>query len=218
MTQRERAGCHHDRCMPHSFPLSRARRLTAICVVVSVGLAGACDRPERSAGVSLVGVPGQVNEHVSIASDGASLVAMAWSASSESDGSHIFAAVSADGGASFGSPVRVNAIDRPARVNGEQPSGSRPGGCEQRGGVLAALDGRSRRPLSGAGGNEHRCSACLGPAARGYAVTHRGDAHLRLTSALPRLARQRAAQRCVQRVAVLPVSTLPPRPRPPTSR
>ena len=71
--------------------------------------------------LTLVGVPGQVNEHVSIASDGASFVAMAWSASSESNGSHIFAAVSADGGVSFAPPVRVNAIDRPARVNGEQP-------------------------------------------------------------------------------------------------
>ena len=71
--------------------------------------------------LTLVGVPGQINEHVSVASNGAGRVAVAWSASSASDGSNIFAALSEDGGASFGPPVRVNAIDRPARVNGEQP-------------------------------------------------------------------------------------------------
>ena len=90
-------------------------------VLVSVGLAGGCDRPERPATLSFLGVPGQINEHVSMASDGSSFVAAAWSASSGSDGSNIFAAVSADGGTSFAPPVQVNDTDHPARVNGEQP-------------------------------------------------------------------------------------------------
>jgi hypothetical protein len=121
MTQFERSDRRHDQRMRHSFPFARLRKHAGICIALAgVALAGACDRHEPPA-ITLVGIPGQINEHVSIASDGATRVAMVWSASSESDGSNILAAVSEDGGASFGPPVRVNAIDRPARVNGEQP-------------------------------------------------------------------------------------------------
>lgn len=107
--------------MRHSFALACLLQQAGICIALAgVALAGACGRHEPSA-ITLVGIPGHINEHVSIASDGARRVAAVWSASSESDGTNVLAAVSEDGGASFGPPVRVNAIDRPARVNGEQP-------------------------------------------------------------------------------------------------
>ena len=67
-----------------------------------------------------VGVPDRVNEYASVASEGA-WVALAWAASSDATGTNVYAAVSRDGGASFGTPVRVNAVEKQARVNGEQP-------------------------------------------------------------------------------------------------
>jgi hypothetical protein len=73
-------------------------------------------RPGRRA----IGVPNRVNEYPSVASQGA-WVAIAWAASSESAGTDVYAAVSRDGGASFGSPVRVNAVEKQASINGEQP-------------------------------------------------------------------------------------------------
>jgi hypothetical protein len=67
-----------------------------------------------------LGVPDRVNEYPSLASQG-TWVALAWAASSETAGTNIYAAVSRDGGASFGSPVRVNAAEKQASINGEQP-------------------------------------------------------------------------------------------------
>lgn len=89
-------------------------------VLFALVLVSAC-QGAPSAGLSRVGVPGHVNEHVSIASDGASFVALAWAASSVSAGTNIFAAVSRDGGVSFAPPVRVNLVEGQARINGEQP-------------------------------------------------------------------------------------------------
>jgi hypothetical protein len=81
----------------------------------------ACGRNEPPAITTRLGVPGHVNEHVSVASDGGCVVALAWSVSSESTGTNIFASVSVDEGQTFSAPVRVSASDPPASVNGEQP-------------------------------------------------------------------------------------------------
>jgi hypothetical protein len=67
-----------------------------------------------------LGVPGRSNSTPSIASDG-SVVTIAWGASTPAGATDVFAAVSRDGGRTFGAAVRVNNIDGDARLNGEQP-------------------------------------------------------------------------------------------------
>jgi hypothetical protein len=64
-------------------------------------------------------VPGHTNANVSLAGDGAFVVAV-WSAS-QSTGTDIYAAISRDSGRTFSAPVRVNAPGGTASVNGEQP-------------------------------------------------------------------------------------------------
>ena len=109
--------------MPYRFrPAQNKRKLRGIrFLLAGVALFTACAEPDPAAPLALVGVPGQINEHVSIASDRGSVVALTWAASSESGATNIFASVSVDEGASFSSPVRVNATDGQVRVNGEQP-------------------------------------------------------------------------------------------------
>ena len=65
-------------------------------------------------------VAGRRNATPTVAADG-DFVAVAWGAAEASGSTDIFAAVSRDGGRSFGAPVRVNHIAGDARVNGEQP-------------------------------------------------------------------------------------------------
>jgi hypothetical protein len=66
-------------------------------------------------------VPGRSNATPSIAADGNTVV-VAWSATVPNGGAaDVFAAVSRDGGRTFGAPSRVNDVDGDARVNGEQP-------------------------------------------------------------------------------------------------
>ena len=65
-------------------------------------------------------VPGRSNATPSITSDGA-VVAIAWGASTPAGATDVYAAVSTDGGRTFGSAVRVNDVDGDARLNGEQP-------------------------------------------------------------------------------------------------
>jgi hypothetical protein len=65
-------------------------------------------------------VQGRANATPSIASAG-DFVAVVWGASLPSGATDVFAAVSRDGGRTFGGPVRVNKIDGDARLNGEQP-------------------------------------------------------------------------------------------------
>lgn len=67
-----------------------------------------------------IAVPARANANVSIAADDA-FVAIAWSASTPAGPTDIFAAVSTDGGRTFGAPVRVNDAVGDARANGEQP-------------------------------------------------------------------------------------------------
>ena len=101
------------------FPQDRGLRTAALWVLIALTMA--CRQAAPSAPVALLGVPGHRNEHVSIATDGDTLVTLAWAASSESTGTNIFASVSTDGGRSFSPPVRVNTVARQANVNGEQP-------------------------------------------------------------------------------------------------
>ncbi|NOT25445.1 MAG: exo-alpha-sialidase [Acidobacteria bacterium] len=89
-------------------------------ILAATSAAVVLGRPGTSPTTLNVGVSGRDNQYVSAASDGAS-VALAWSASSEATGTDVFAAVSHDHGASFGAPVRVNAVERQANINGEQP-------------------------------------------------------------------------------------------------
>jgi hypothetical protein len=65
-------------------------------------------------------VAGRRNATPTIAADG-SFVAVAWSAARPDGSTDVFAAVSRDGGRTFGAPVRVNDVEGDARVTGEQP-------------------------------------------------------------------------------------------------
>jgi hypothetical protein len=56
----------------------------------------------------VLAVPGHANAHPSLATDG-DVAVVAWSARG-SGGTDVYAAVSADAGATFGPPVRVNTI------------------------------------------------------------------------------------------------------------
>jgi hypothetical protein len=67
-----------------------------------------------------LGVPGRSNATPSVAADG-TLVTIVWGASTPAGATDVFAAVSRDGGRTFGPPVRVNDVDGEARLNGEQP-------------------------------------------------------------------------------------------------
>jgi hypothetical protein len=94
-------------------------------VVVPLALLGAGTVPPAavgpanvSAGATLA-VPGRANAHPSIAADGAFTV-VAWSARGTT-GSDIVAAVSTDGGATFGAPVRVNDVADGAVAGAERP-------------------------------------------------------------------------------------------------
>jgi hypothetical protein len=65
-------------------------------------------------------VAGRTNANVSLAASGP-VIAAVWAASLPSGSTDIYAAVSRDGGSTFGAPVRVNAKAGDAHVNGEQP-------------------------------------------------------------------------------------------------
>jgi hypothetical protein len=96
--------------------------MAPLLVSIAAGLsAGSCTRADSVTAVVTLGVPERVNQHVTVASDGSSMVALTWAATSDDTGTDIFAAVSTDGGASFSDPVRVNAVARQANANGEQP-------------------------------------------------------------------------------------------------
>jgi len=81
-------------------------------------LLGACTRLEYRPPV-ILDVPGRINAHVTLASDG-DRVAAAWAAAGDR-GTDVYVAVSADGGRTFGNPVRVNDLEGDVTANGEQP-------------------------------------------------------------------------------------------------
>ena len=92
--------------------LGRGRWASVVAVALAVSLSAAiADR---------LAVTGRSNATPSIASDG-DVVAIAWGASTPAGATDVYAAVSRDGGRTFGPPVRVNDVDGDARLNGEQP-------------------------------------------------------------------------------------------------
>jgi hypothetical protein len=64
-------------------------------------------------------VTGRTNANVSLAASGR--LSRSWAASLPAGTTDIYAAVSRDGGSTFGAAVRVNAMAGDAHVNGEQP-------------------------------------------------------------------------------------------------
>jgi hypothetical protein len=76
--------------------------------------------PRAAAPLVVLAIPDRANENVSLTASGDVVVAT-WSAAPDPNSEDIFAAVSVDHGATFGGPVRVNAVAGAARVNGEQP-------------------------------------------------------------------------------------------------
>jgi hypothetical protein len=100
--------------------LIRARRtggLALLCTVTAVAAGQPAAAPPTP--VTLA-VPGRASAHVSVAADGAFVVAV-WAASLPDGATDIYAAASRDGGVTFSFPARVNATAGEARVNGEQP-------------------------------------------------------------------------------------------------
>ena len=103
-----------------------AGQLTWTMAVAVLLLVSGCSRgpqataaPEASAEPVRIAVEGAANSGVSIAASGSRAV-VTWAAT-VATGTNVYAAVSDDGGATFGAPVRVNDVDGDARVNGEQP-------------------------------------------------------------------------------------------------
>jgi hypothetical protein len=94
---------------------NRIRWVWLIAAVCTIGIAAV----RRAPGVTTLAIEGRSNENVSVAAYG-SFVTVVWSAST-SDATDIYAAVSRDGGAKFGAPVRVNSTAGEARAGGEQP-------------------------------------------------------------------------------------------------
>jgi hypothetical protein len=101
----------------------------AAALAAAVGAAGCQPNvPSPAAQTSdspvVVGVPDRANANVSMATasgpDSASVVALAWSAAGD-QGPDVFAAVSTDGGTTFGEPVRVNDEPGTAKMNPETP-------------------------------------------------------------------------------------------------
>lgn len=95
------------------------RRYSAWLILALAIAAGACARTP-DAQVQALAVDGRVNATPSIATRG-DLVAVAWSASTPDGSGDIHAAVSRNGGRTFGAAVRVNDVALDARAGGEQP-------------------------------------------------------------------------------------------------
>jgi hypothetical protein len=124
------------------------------------------DRPlEAQAGPASLGLRERANEHVSIASDG-QFVAVAWAASTKA-GTDIYVATSRDGARSFSDPVRANAIDGQANVNGEQPPqvvlASRPKGPRTITVIWTAKVGSGTRVLTSRSTDEGRTFSAAVP-------------------------------------------------------
>ena len=72
------------------------------------------------AAIVSLAVPGRTSANASISADG-DRVAVVWAASTAAGATDVYAAVSGDGGRTFGAPARVNDVEGEARVSGEQP-------------------------------------------------------------------------------------------------
>jgi hypothetical protein len=95
------------------MPLAAAAAGVAAAGVAAVGAA-----PPPDAGLVTIAVAGRSNANVSIAARD-TLVVAAWGASRDG-AADIYAAVSRDGGRSFGAPVRINATAGEAAIGGER--------------------------------------------------------------------------------------------------
>jgi len=85
---------------------------------VAVAVSAPSAAPPPDAGPVTIAVAGRANAHVSIAAR-ESLVVAAWGASRDG-AADVYAAVSRDGGRSFGTPIRVNATPGEAALGGER--------------------------------------------------------------------------------------------------
>jgi hypothetical protein len=100
-----------------SSMVANPRSFIALAVAgVAVASLGAAPPPDG--GPLTLAVAGRSNAHVSIAARDA-LVVAAWGASRDG-AADVYAAVSRDGGRSFGAPVRVNATPGEAAIGGER--------------------------------------------------------------------------------------------------
>lgn len=88
------------------------------CAMFAVALAG-CS-PKATPEPQALAISGMANATPSIAASG-DFVAVAWGATDANGSTDVYAAVSLDGGVTFGEPVRVNDEDGDASLNGEQP-------------------------------------------------------------------------------------------------
>jgi hypothetical protein len=107
--------------------LRGVRAGTVLTVVAAATFAGACaaQAPPAPAEAALTGtttlaVPERANAHVSVAAHGLFVIAV-WAASEAGGATDIYATTSADGGATFSSPVRVSGDAHRAHASGEQP-------------------------------------------------------------------------------------------------
>jgi hypothetical protein len=105
--------------------LKTSRLAVGIATLLFLVFAACSERPKSPPAASDVeparidlAVAGRSSHAPAVAAWGQA-VAVAWTASTEST-SDIYVSVSADGGKSFGTPVRVNQIDGDARASGEQ--------------------------------------------------------------------------------------------------
>jgi hypothetical protein len=98
----------------------RARTVSGTGGLVWVAAAALAASLAAAGAPTELAVKGRSNSTPSIASDG-SVVTIAWGASTPAGATDVYAAVSRDGGRTFGAPVRVNDVDGDARLNGEQP-------------------------------------------------------------------------------------------------
>ncbi len=101
---------------------SRASRTALVAAAAALLLAG-CGRDagRAPAGGSVdLAVSGRSNANASVAADGR-FVAIVWGAAPEQGATDIYLATSRDGGAAFGSPLKVNDDASIASLSGEQP-------------------------------------------------------------------------------------------------
>jgi hypothetical protein len=100
-----------------TIDVSRTKR--AVIVLLVCACAAGSVRARSEAALT-VGVEGRANANPSIAASG-SFVGIAWAARAKEGVTDIYAAMSRDGGRSFGTPVRVNQAAGEVSVSGEQP-------------------------------------------------------------------------------------------------
>src|SRR5689334_11008335 len=107
-------------CPGVSYLHVRTKVLWCLAALALLGATVAVDGQSQRPSAGSIGVADRINEYASIASEG-SWVALAWAATSDAAGTDVYVAVSRDGGVTFGPPVRVNAVEQQASLNGEQP-------------------------------------------------------------------------------------------------